>query len=293
MTHSGLDPAGAIAIVLGTAQDGAVPQSGCGCCACLAARVDPARARRPSCLGLLEEASGSRFMVDATWQFPDQLQALNAAAGQPAVGPPDGILLTHAHVGHYAGLVHLGREVMASHEVPLWVMPRMAKFLSSNQPWASLVEDHNVVLQELTADRRVELGSGLSVRPVPVPHRDELSETVAFEITGPSRRVLWLPDIDVWDERLGSWLADVDVAWLDGTFFSDAELPGRDIQQIPHPRVSEHLQEYSRLADEAEVDLRLIHLNHSNPLCDPGSPESLQVEACGVKVAAEGERVQL
>jgi len=293
VTHSDPDPAGTVAIVLGTAQDGGVPQPGCGCSACGAARLDPTLARRPSCLGLLDEATGSRWMVDATWQFPAQLDALNAAADESADGPPDGILLTHAHIGHYAGLVHLGREVMASHEVPLWVMPRMAAFLSSNQPWASLLEDHNVVLQELAADRSADLGNGLSVRPVPVPHRDELSETVAFEITGPSRRVLWLPDIDAWDERLEAWLSDVDVAWLDGTFFADAELPGRDIHQVSHPRVGEHLQEYSRLADDAGVDLRLIHLNHSNPLCDPGSPESLQVAACGVEVAAEGECVQL
>ena len=232
-------------------------------------------------------------MVDATWQFPAQLQALNSAAGTATEGTLDGILLTHAHIGHYTGLVHLGREVMASHEVPLWVMPRMAEFIENNQPWASLVRDRSVVLRELAADHAVDLGSGLTVRPVRVPHRDELSETVAFEVTGPSRRVLWLPDIDAWDERLEAWLSDVDVAWLDGTFFSDNELPGRDISQIPHPRVSEHLHEYSRLAAEAEVDVRLIHLNHSNPLCDPGSPESLQIKAEGVKVAAEGERVQL
>jgi pyrroloquinoline quinone biosynthesis protein B len=232
-------------------------------------------------------------MIDATWQFASQLDSLDRAGNRDGAGAPDGILLTHAHTGHYTGLVHLGREMMASHELPVWVMPRMAEFLSSNQPWASLVDDRNIVLRELAVDRPLCLGDRLSVRPLPVSHRDELSETVAFEITGPNRRALWLPDIDAWGERLEELVSDVDVAWLDGTFYDDTELPGRDIRQVPHPRVARHLEEYARLATEADVDVRLVHLNHSNPLCDPRSRESQEVEASGVGIACEGERVEL
>ena len=293
MTLSGAESTGACAIVLGTSQDGGLPQAGCGCQTCEAARLDPVRARRPSCLGLIDGAAGGRWMIDATPSFPSQLDSLNRAGGRTTEGPPDGILLTHAHVGHYAGLVHLGREVMASREVPVWVMPRMAGFLETHQPWASLVKDRNVILGELSPEKPLSLGEKLSVRALPVPHRDELSDTVAFEITGPSRRVLWLPDIDAWDARLAEWLVDVDLAWLDGTFFDDAELPGRDLARIPHPRISEHLPEYSRLSGEAGVDIRLIHLNHSNPACCPDSPESQRIESAGVKIAREGERVEL
>ena len=287
------EPPGDGAIVLGTAQDGGVPQAGCGCRACEAARVDPTRARRPSCLGLVDGTTGDRWLIDATPQFPSQLDDLNHLSGESADGPPDGILLTHAHAGHYTGLLHLGREVMCSREVPVWVMPRMRRFLETHQPWASLVQDRNVILKELSADRAVELGASMSVRALPVPHRDEFSETVAFEISGPSRRVLWLPDIDTWDERMPALIQEVDVAWLDGTFFDDGELPGRDVDHIPHPRISHHLEEYASWSEATGTDVRIIHLNHSNPACDPDSPEAGRIAESGVRVAAEGERIEL
>ena len=281
------------AVVLGTAQDGGVPQAGCGCGTCGRARVDPGSVRRPSCLGLIDGVTGSRWIVDATPQFPSQLDDLFSVDGGSVGGPPEGILLTHAHVGHYAGLLHLGGEVMCGHEVPVWVMPRMAEFLNAHEPWASLVARRHVILKEMSPQSPVSLGERISVRPVPVPHRDELSETVAFEIAGASRRVLWLPDIDDWDARLADWVAGVDVAWLDGTFYSDSELPGRELGQIPHPRISDHLAEYSRLADGGGTDVRLIHLNHSNPACDPDSPEARLIADAGVRVASEGERIEL
>jgi len=293
VTAAVAEPLGDGAIVLGTAQDGGVPQAGCGCRACEAARVDPTRARRPSCLGLVDGTTGGRWLVDATPQFPSQLDDLNRASGKSVDGPPDGILLTHAHVGHYTGLLQLGREVMCSREVPVWVMPRMAAFLEAHQPWASLVQDRNVILKELSADRPLVLSERLSVRALPVPHRDELSETVAFEISGPSRRVLWLPDIDAWDERVPALVQKVDVAWLDGTFFDDGELPGRDLDQIPHPRISHHLEEYASWSEATGTEVRLIHLNHTNPACDPDSPEAGRIANSGVRVAAEGERIAL
>jgi len=281
------------AVVLGTAQDGGVPQAGCCCVMCEKARGAARLVRRPSCLGLVDGATGSRWMIDATPQFPSHLSELSRFDGAAGAGSPDGILLTHAHVGHYAGLLHLGREVMCGHEVPVWAMPRMAEFLEANEPWASLVARRHVLLKDMSPGAPVTLGERITVRPLPVPHRDELSETVAFEIAGASRRVLWLPDIDAWEGGLTQWVAGVDVAWLDGTFYSDSELPGRQLDQIPHPRISEHLAEYGRLANQGGVDVRLIHLNHSNPACDPNSPETRRISDAGVRVASEGEYVEL
>ncbi len=280
-------------IVLGTAQDAGIPQAGCGCPACVVARECRELQRRPSCLGIVDPETGGRWLIDATPAFPQQLHDLSVAASTGRVGPPDGIFLTHAHVGHYAGLINLGHEVMDCRRVPLWVMPAMKRFLQDNQPWASLVRRENVVLQELAPGRPVSLGNSVRVVAIPVPHRDECSETVAFGIEGPTSRVLWLPDIDTWDERLATWLAGAEVAWLDGTFFDCSELPGRDLAQIPHPCVGEHLDEYSRLARELEVDIRLVHLNHSNPVATADSAESKRVANAGVTIASEGERVEL
>ena len=292
MTVESVHLTSARVIVLGTAQDGGIPQAGCECEACRGARDDPAVARRPSCLGMVDEGGG-RWLIDATPQFGSQLADLNRAVANPDGGAPDGIFLTHAHVGHYTGLAHLGPEVMAGQGMPLWVMPRMAAFLEGNQPWASLVRDRHVVLHEMTPGLSVQLGKHLSVRPIQVPHRDEFSETVAFVVQGPSRSVLWLPDIDRWPGDWSDWLADVDVAWLDGTFYDDRELPGRDLAKIPHPRISDHLQEYARVAGEASVEIRLIHLNHSNPVACAGTREAELVTSVGVAIAEEGELFDL
>ena len=286
----------AFVIVLGTAQDAGIPQAGCRCPACVAAGQCRELIRRPSCLGVVDPETGGRWLIDATPAFPEQLRDLSAAASTGRAGPPDGILLTHAHVGHYAGLVNLGREVMDCRRVPLWVMPRMKRFLRDNQPWASLIRQENVVLRDLVPGQAVALGSGVRVVPVPVPHRDESSETVAFEIEGPSSRVLWLPDIDGWDEwepGLPERLASIDVAWLDGTFYDADELPGRDIAATPHPPIRSHLSDYARLSRETGTDLRLIHLNHSNPAATSGTPAERAIDQAGLSVSTEGERVNL
>src|SRR5215470_536980 len=91
------------AVVLGVAQDGGVPHLGCRQALCVEARRDPSKRRLVAALGLIDPASGKRFLIDATPDFPAQVELLG--------GMPDAILLTHAHIGHYLGLAQLGREV--------------------------------------------------------------------------------------------------------------------------------------------------------------------------------------
>jgi pyrroloquinoline quinone biosynthesis protein B len=216
-------------------------------------------------------------MIDATPALPEQLSRL---------GGLDGILLTHAHMGHYTGLLWLGREGMGARAMPLYVRPKLADFLRNNGPWSQLVRLGNVELREVES---VQLGA-LRATAVPVPHRDEFSETVAWHIEGPNRSALYLPDIDSWEGwPLEEWLSRVDVAWLDGTFWADGELE-RDMTEIPHPRVRDTL---ARLPRDLLARVRFTHLNHTNPLLDPASPQCATVIAAGATVAVEGEEVAL
>lgn len=284
-------------IVLGIAQDGGVPQAG-------AFQEpgwdDPAAAHAVVSLGLIDPASGGRWMFEATPDFRNQLTRLDRAAGHRATGPAlDGVFLTHAHIGHYLGLAFLGHEAMGARETPVWAMPRFRAFLESNGPWDQLIRKKNIVLKDLEAGHATVLASALSVTPILVPHRDEYSETVGFIIAGPARRVLFIPDIDAWTaaDAAGLVIEDlirsVDRAYLDGTFFANGEIPGRDMTGFPHPFITRTLERFRDQPIEFRKKIRFIHLNHTNPALDPASEARRIIEAAGAAVAEEGETFEL
>jgi len=285
-------------LVLGIAQDGGYPQAGS---AGHPAWGDPTLRRRVSSLALVDPRSGERWLFDATPDFPEQLNLLDEAFPHPQTPGLAGIFLTHAHVGHYTGLLHLGREVLGTHDVPVWAMPRMAEFLRTNGPWSQLVELENIRVEPLEDGQPIRLNDRLTVTPIAVPHRDEFSETVGFLITGPERSLFFLPDIDKWerwDQEAGSRaveriLTQVDVAYLDGSFFADGEIPGRAMAEIPHPFMIESMQRFGKLPATERAKIRFIHLNRSNPAIVDGSTARKSILEAGFAVAEEGERQNL
>lgn len=280
-------------LVLGIAQDAGMPQLGNPADP---AWRDAAQRRLASSLALIDHRHGTRYLFEATPDLREQLQRLDeyAPSSQPGLGI-DGIFLTHAHIGHYAGLMFLGRESAGSHGVPVYAMPRMATFLRDNGPWSQLVQLHNIELRQLTDAEPQRLAEGLSVTPRLVPHRDEYSETVGFSIAAPGANVLFLPDIDSWEawaqsgQRIEAQIAAHDLVYLDATFHDDHELPGRDMSQIPHPRIAASMDRFDALPQAQRQRVRFIHLNHSNPARDPASAASAQIAARGYRVAAEGD----
>ncbi len=276
------------AILLGIAQDAGLPQIGCFCPNCERALSDPAQRQYAACLGLVDYAGGQSWLIDATPDFREQWSALRQFAPHC---PPAGVILSHAHMGHYTGLMHLGFEAMNAQGLPVYTSPRMAGFLSDNAPWSQLVSLGNITLQLLTPGLETQLSPNLHLRPMPVPHRDEFSDTLAFVARGPARQLFYCPDIDNWDEwapDLRAFVSQMDVALLDGCFFNPAELTGRDFSQIPHSLATDTA---SRLAG-VDCDVCLIHLNHSNPLHAAG-PERAWLAAQGLDVGNFGKRWRL
>ena len=281
--------------VLGIAQDAGLPQANCYRPHCLRAWEDPQLRRKATSIAVVDRGSGKKYLFDATPDMREQLYDLHQSA-------PDGdyvlagVFLTHAHIGHYAGLIHFGREAAGTYRVPVFAMPRLKEFLSSNGPWDQLVQLENIALNELQHTKPVELGPNLSVTPFLVPHRDEYSETVGYRIDGPRRSAVFIPDIDKWE----MWATDVrnvvrsvDYALLDATFFRDGELGGRDMSKIKHPFVSESMDLFESFDRDDRARVIFIHMNHTNPLLFDGSAEQAEVEQRGYRYAREGMRLEL
>ena len=247
-------------VVLGIAQDGGIPQLGCERPICQEIRAGTRQPEKVSSLGLINRRTGAAYVFDATPDFPAQLQRLTGGK------LPAGIFLTHAHIGHYTGLMFLGRESVNAAAVPVYVTDRMGAFLRTNGPWSQLVAVPNIALRTMAYDQPIALDGGVSVTAFRVPHRDEFSDTVGFRIVGPTRSALFIPDIDrweKWDRSIRDLAGTVDYAFLDGTFASATEI-NRPIEEVPHPLMSRTRE----LLEGMKAKLWFIHINNSNAEID-------------------------
>lgn len=266
--------------VLGTAQDGGVPQPGCVCPNCNGVRRDLARRRRVASIAV-EGVTGSTFLIDATPDMRDQVDALRAATDVRKKFV-DAIALSHAHIGHYLGLAFLGKEAMHTSAIPVYSTPKMAKFLESNRPWSHLVERSEIELRAMAPGSPLSF-DGAMIHAFLSPHRGEDTDTLGFEIVGPSKRLVYVSDADVLPAAIVDRVRDADVALIDGTFYNRLELPHRDILEVKHPFVEESLEKLKG----ARGSVFFTHLNHSNPLIDPDSAVRRALPK-GFAVAEEG-----
>lgn len=283
-------------VVLGVAQDGGSPQAGYPQ---EPGWHDGSMRRHATSLAILDAATDKRWLFEATPDFPAQLNRLDEMSLSRKRPGIDGIFLTHAHIGHYTGLMYLGKEVLGAKAVPVYAMPRMSAFLRDNGPWSQLVKLANIELHVLADGKPVQLQPGLRVTPLLVPHRQEFSEVVGFRIEGPGKKVLFIPDIDSWTDwdaagtRIENEIAKVDVAYLDGTFYANGEIPGRDMSGFPHPFIKTSLERFAKLPAKERAKVRFIHLNHTNKALWPDTKERREIDAAGMRVAEEGERLEL
>lgn len=278
--------------VLGIAQDGGYPQIACERSCCAPAWKNSALKKFVVALALVDSTAKKWWLVEATPDIKDQLQYFRALTHGRYNYLPDGILITHAHMGHYTGLMQLGREALNTRALPVYVLPKMKHYLESNGPWSQLAQLRNIDLRELVPEQRHELSNGISVTAFTVPHRDEFSETAGFRITANERTYLFIPDIDKWEKwnkKITEEVRQVDIAFLDATFSGPDELPNRNIAEIPHPLASETIQLFEHEKSALRKKIYFIHFNHTNPLMwSSEGQKKVKEKGCGV--ALQGSR---
>lgn len=276
--------------VLGTAQDAGLPHPNCFCKNCTEAINNPNRRRSAASLAIVEPEQKAWYLIDATPDLKEQMariQIKHQMQGQLM----SSIFLTHAHLGHYPGLLFLGKEAIGANKVPVMAGEKMKKMLEEQAPWSQLTKLENIVLIEIRNEYTIKVSSHVSITPINVPHRNEFSETFAFWIEGTKKKVLYIPDIDRWEQ----WNIDIyeackeaDICLLDGTFHSAKNLEniGRDFREIPHPLMTETMDRLETLVEKTKI--YFIHLNHSNPALDSDHSIRKEMELKGFYIAEEG-----
>ena len=281
-------------VVLGTGQDAGVPQMGCDTPFCRKAWNDNSLRQTVSSIALVDPDTNSRWIFDATPDLPEQFEFLKTVSIDRS-NKINGIFLTHAHIGHYTGLMYLGRESMGAKEVTVFAMPRMKQMLEQNAPWSQLVSLKNITLTPLADKTEVKLNGRLSVEPFLVPHRDEFSETVGFRIRSGDKSLIFIPDIDKW-QKWATPLAEVvktaDYLLIDGTFYADGEI-NRPMSEVPHPFVSETMDLLRSLPAKERAKVYFTHFNHSNPLVQGQQKALNELGKKGFRMAKAGARFQL
>ena len=278
-------------VVLGIAQDGGLPHAGClkSCCKNL---WGTGNNEKVASIGIVDPKTGQSWLIDATPDFASQLHILENIHKTKL----SGIFLTHAHIGHYSGLLQLGREVMGAKDMPVYAMPRMKSFLYENSPWNQLLSLENIKIIDLKSSKEIKLSTQLYIEPFLVPHRDEFSETVGYRVISNKKSLVYIPDIDKW----GKWDQDIfqvvlhsDFALLDGTFYSSDEIPHRDMSEIPHPFIIETMDLLNDMNIKNRKKIYFIHFNHSNPAINYTSSVSNIIRSKRFNIATEGLKLNL
>jgi pyrroloquinoline quinone biosynthesis protein B len=280
--------------ILGIAQDGGYPQIGCTKACCMAIRQGKETRKNVVSLGLVNK--NKYWLFEATPDISVQLDLMQEAMKTKNFQLPEGIFISHAHMGHYTGLQFLGREALGANQIPVYAMPKMESFLKNNGPWSQLVQLNNISIKPIQHKQPIVLDNQLSVTPILVPHRDEFSETIGFMIQSPRKKVLFIPDIDKWEkweEQIVEIVKSADLALIDGTFFQNGELPNRDMREVPHPFVEESIKIFDKLSEKDRYKICFIHFNHTNPLIKGQSIEKTKLNKLGYRVATQGLTISL
>jgi pyrroloquinoline quinone biosynthesis protein B len=280
--------------ILGIAQDGGYPHIGCQkqCCADFYNGNLPKKS--VVSLGLVDIEHQQKWLFDATPDMHTQLAELQQKHIKKET-LIDGIFLTHAHIGHYTGLMYFGKEAYGKKNISVFAMPKMKEFLTNNGPWSQLVSLQNIVLKNLQHDSSIILNNKLKVTPFLVPHRDEFSETVGYKIEGTKNTALFIPDIDKWHKWKKNIIEEVkkvEYAFVDATFLDQNEVK-RAMTEVPHPFIKETINLFKDESLATKNKVIFIHFNHTNPALQKDSKERKEIEKLGFRFANEGANFEL
>jgi len=279
--------------VLGNVQDAGLPHIGCQHKFCKE-KFSEFEEYFTTSVAVVDPVEKKYILFEASPDIPYQLNYLEKEIFNEFL-LPESIFITHAHIGHYTGLMYFGREALGAKNLIIKVLPKMSNFLKTNGPWSQLVDINNIKIQNLSFGSKTNELRNITVTPIQVPHRDEYSETAGFIIEGRKKKALFIPDIDKWekwDKNLKQLVYEFDYLLLDATFYDSKEI-NRDISEIPHPLVTETINLLDDLSPEHKNKVYFIHMNHTNLMLDPSSELTKLVVNKGFNITRLGLKLSL
>jgi pyrroloquinoline quinone biosynthesis protein B len=246
---------------------------------------------------------GPWFLVNASPDLRQQLEAFPPGEAGTVRGPPfAGVLLTDAEIDHTAGLL-----LMRESAVPLRVFGErgVERALRDGYPLLEMLQRYSgVVWKTLHPGSETPLdGSSLTVEPFAAggdAPRYLDGAGVVLEASGYVFRdragggvVTYVPGLARADESVVQRLAASDLVLVDGTFWTEDELPrlgfstrsARDMGHVPLSGSGGTLELLSRLSRPRKA---LVHINNTNPVLLEDSPQRQAVQRAGVEVAYDG-----
>lgn len=250
---------------------------------------------------------GNWFLVNASPDLPAQLRSYPELAPQAASlrnSPIAGVFLTSADVDHVLGLLSL-REGNALHIHATPAIEEAAAILGVTAVlqsfcgviWHRPDGEAYTVLQGI--DQRE---SSLRVRVLPLSGRAPRyagaksnggNYTVALHFTDERTggRLLVAPGVPALSTPLRDAAGDSDAVLMDGTFWSEDELSrvragASQASEMGHLPIKDGTLPFlSALTTRHRV---YVHINNTNPIFLPDSPERKTVEAAGAVVGHDG-----
>jgi len=290
--------------ILGAAAGGGLPQWNCGCPNCNLARAGKIPAQTQSSLAVTGNGRDWAILNAS----PDIRQQL---AETPALhptglreGPLRSVLVTNGDIDHVAGLLTL-REMQP---FTLFATAEIHRVISANPIFAALNAD---VVDRVTIrpDQPVEIAPGLTAELFPVPGKVPLymeGETVKTDLVGEQtvgvhlraggEEAFYIPGCAVLNEDLRARLSAAPLVFFDGTLWRDDEMVQAGLGQKTGKRMG-HISMSGPDGSIAAFDgltvgrKVFVHMNNTNPVLNPASPERAEAERAGWIIGQDGMEI--
>jgi pyrroloquinoline quinone biosynthesis protein B len=216
------------------------------------------------------------------------------------------VLLTNGDIDHVAGLLTLReRQPFA-----LYSTGGIARVIGENRIFDALAADL-VPRRRLALGEPAQIAPGLTAELFPVPGKvplfmeegevvtdQEGEQTVGVRLAAGGAQAFYIPGCARLTDALALRLTGASLVLFDGTVWEDDEMIQAGVGEKTGARMGHMAMHGAGGSIEAFAELGVarkvyVHLNNTNPVVDPASPERAAVEAAGWTVGEDGMELVL